>query len=56
MVAQSRQRPPYRDLARRPDDYAGPERATVWPYNGREGGGVDDDLITLGALREVLGR
>ena len=36
--------------------YAGPKQIDVWPYNGHEGGGVDDDLITLGALREVLGR
>ena len=38
------------------NNYAGPKQVTVWPYNGHEGGGVDDDLITLGALREVLGR
>jgi len=38
------------------NNYAGPKQVAVWPYNGHEGGGVDDDLITLGALREVLGR
>jgi cephalosporin-C deacetylase len=36
--------------------YAGPKTITVWPHNGHEGGEIDDDLLTLRALSELLGR
>jgi len=32
-------------------EYAGPAEITVWPYNGHEGGGVEDDLLALAAFR-----
>jgi cephalosporin-C deacetylase len=35
--------------------YAGPKEIAVWPYNGHEGGGTDDDLATLAFLRTHLG-
>ncbi len=35
--------------------YRGPKEIAVWPYNGHEGGGTDDDLATLVFLREHLG-
>ena len=31
--------------------YAGPADITVWPYNGHEGGGVEDDLLALALFR-----
>ena len=34
--------------------YGGEKHITVWPYNGHEGGGIDDDALTLATLREVL--
>ncbi|MEQ6896625.1 acetylxylan esterase [Microbacterium sp. KR10-403] len=34
--------------------YAGPKQLTVWPYNQHEGGGVDDDVLALNALRAAL--
>lgn len=34
--------------------YAGPKEIAVWPYNGHEGGGTDDDLATLAFLRRHL--
>lgn len=34
--------------------YAGPKNLTVWPYNGHEGGGFEDDIITLDALPTLL--
>ncbi|CAN5148654.1 acetylxylan esterase [soil metagenome] len=37
------------------NNYAGPKQITVWPYNGHEGGGIDDDAGALAALRELLG-
>ncbi|GAB3806705.1 acetylxylan esterase [Micromonospora zhanjiangensis] len=35
--------------------YAGPKRIQVWPFNGHEGGGADDDLLVLDFFRELLG-
>lgn len=34
--------------------YAGPKEIAVWPFNGHEGGGTDDDLATLAFLRAHL--
>ena len=34
--------------------YAGPKELTVWPYNGHEGGGLDDDERVLRFFRELL--
>ena len=31
--------------------YAGPADVTVWPYNGHEGGGFEDDLLALALFR-----
>lgn len=31
-----------------------PKAITVWPYNGHEGGGVDDDVLALEAFAEML--
>lgn len=28
-------------------NYAGPKQITVWPYNGHEGGGIEDELLAL---------
>jgi cephalosporin-C deacetylase len=36
--------------------YAGEKSMTVWPYNGHEGGGPDDDVREVEFLREVLTR
>lgn len=36
------------------NNYAGDKQITVWPYNGHEGGGVQDDALALGVLREVF--
>lgn len=36
------------------NNYAGRKDITVWPYNGHEGGGVDDDLLAIAALTEML--
>ncbi|NRD26170.1 acetylxylan esterase [Frigoribacterium sp. VKM Ac-2836] len=33
--------------------YAGPADVTVWPYNGHEGGGFEDDLLALSLFRGV---
>ncbi|MEJ5945593.1 acetylxylan esterase [Pseudokineococcus basanitobsidens] len=35
--------------------YGGPKRMSVWPYNGHEGGGVDDDRAAVDFVREHLG-
>lgn len=35
--------------------YSGPKSLTVWPFNGHEGGGIDNDGLTLRALREAFG-
>jgi cephalosporin-C deacetylase len=35
--------------------YAGEKQITVWPYNGHEGGGVEDDLEALAMLRGAFG-
>jgi len=34
--------------------YAGPKRIHTWPYNAHEGGGVDDDLLSLRVLRDAF--
>jgi cephalosporin-C deacetylase len=34
--------------------YAGPKQIAVWPYNGHEGGEIEDDVIALAALRGVF--
>lgn len=36
-------------------EYGGPKQVTVWAYNGHEGGGIDDELMALAALRGVFG-
>jgi len=36
------------------NNYNGEKQITVWPYNGHEGGGIDDDARTLSTLREVF--
>jgi cephalosporin-C deacetylase len=36
------------------NNYSGKKHITVWPYNGHEGGGIDDDRLTLDTLREVF--
>lgn len=35
-------------------EYAGPKKLTVWPYNNHEGGGSEDMVIALRAFREVF--
>jgi cephalosporin-C deacetylase len=34
--------------------YAGPKEIDVWQFNGHEGGGLDSDIRTLAALKELL--
>jgi cephalosporin-C deacetylase len=34
--------------------YDGPKDITVWPYNGHEGGGVEDNLLALAAFRRAF--
>jgi cephalosporin-C deacetylase len=36
------------------NNYAGSKQLTVWPYNGHEAGGIDDDVLALDWLRELL--
>jgi cephalosporin-C deacetylase len=36
------------------NNYSGEKQITVWPYNGHEGGGIDDDALTLVNLREAF--
>lgn len=36
------------------NNYAGPRDITVWPYNGHEGGGPDDEALFLAALRSTF--
>lgn len=36
------------------NNYKGEKHITVWPYNEHEGGGIDDDALTLAILREVF--
>lgn len=36
--------------------YAGEKRIAVWPFNAHEGGGPDDDLVTLEALARAFPR
>jgi len=33
--------------------YGGPKDITIWPYNGHEGGGAEDDLLALAAFRRA---
>ncbi|MCJ0702091.1 acetylxylan esterase [Frigoribacterium faeni] len=33
--------------------YGGPKDITIWPYNGHEGGGPEDDLLALAAFRRA---
>ncbi len=35
-------------------EYAGPKKLAVWPYNNHAGGAVEDLRIALGAFREVF--
>ncbi|MEA9986668.1 acetylxylan esterase [Subtercola sp. RTI3] len=35
------------------NEYAGEKHITVWPFNGHEGGGVDDNSMALAALKAV---
>lgn len=35
--------------------YAGEKQIVVWPYNGHEGGGIEDDIRSLAAMRELWG-
>jgi cephalosporin-C deacetylase len=37
------------------NNYAGPKQIAVWPYNGHEGGQLDDDVRSLVALRGLFG-
>ncbi|MEO8907593.1 MAG: acetylxylan esterase, partial [Microbacteriaceae bacterium] len=37
------------------NNYAGSKEIVVWPYNGHEGGQIDDDVRALAALRGVFG-
>jgi len=37
------------------NEYAGEKQITIWPYNGHEGGGLEEDVRTLTALRELWG-
>ena len=36
------------------NNYAGQKEITVWPYNGHEGGGPEDELATLTVLRKLF--
>jgi cephalosporin-C deacetylase len=36
------------------NNYAGDKKLTVWPYNGHEAGGIDDDVVALTWLRDLL--
>ncbi|MBD8043319.1 acetylxylan esterase [Arthrobacter sp. Sa2BUA2] len=36
------------------NNYAGPKELLVWPYNGHEGGGIEDEVAAAGFLRRVL--
>lgn len=36
--------------------YTGPKEIAVWPYNGHEGGGIEDDVRAIQALRTVFPR
>lgn len=35
--------------------YAGPKDLTTWAWNGHEGGGLEDDLLTVAAFRTAFG-
>lgn len=37
------------------NEYAGEKQIVVWPYNAHEGGALEDDVITLSALRALWG-
>jgi cephalosporin-C deacetylase len=36
------------------NNYAGDKTLTVWPYNGHEGGGIQDDLLALKLFQDHL--
>lgn len=36
-------------------NYAGRKTMTLWPYNGHEGGAIEDEMIALAALRGLFG-
>lgn len=36
------------------NNYAGPKQIAVWPYNGHDGGAVEDDVLALAALHDVF--
>ena len=36
------------------NNYAGAKQITLWPFNGHEGGGVDDELLVLDVARRAL--
>ena len=38
------------------NNYAGAKAITVWPYNGHEGGGPQDDVVALAVLQELFDR
>jgi cephalosporin-C deacetylase len=35
------------------NNYAGEKKITVWPYNGHEGGAIEEDMQTLSVLRTL---
>lgn len=35
-------------------EYGGPKHITVWPYNGHEGGGIQDAAVALAALKDAF--
>ncbi|MFZ3453516.1 acetylxylan esterase [Arthrobacter sp. 7Tela_A1] len=37
------------------NNYAGPKELLVWPYNGHEGGGIEDEVAAVRFLRRVFG-
>jgi cephalosporin-C deacetylase len=37
------------------NNYAGQKQLTVWPYNGHEAGGIDDDVLALNWLLDLFG-
>ncbi|BDZ45729.1 hypothetical protein GCM10025866_16380 [Naasia aerilata] len=36
-------------------EYAGPKSITVWPFNGHEGGAIEDELAAVAFLQRTLG-
>ena len=37
------------------NSYAGPKELAVWPFNGHEGGGIEDEIAAVAFLRRQLG-